>query len=76
MPTGLKGKESKGNTTFFFFSRQLSSCGGGLGACIWNMVLGIFVNNQVDKMSTLTPLTGSIRQKMAPSKKFNNPAFK
>lgn len=40
------------------------------------MVLGIFVNNQVDKMSTLTPVTGSIRQKMAPSKKFNNPAFK
>lgn len=45
-------------------------------AYIWNVVQCIYANNQVDKRSTLTPVSRSIRQEMAPSKKLNRPAFK
>lgn len=40
------------------------------------MVRYIYVNNHVDKMSTLTSVFRSMRQEMALSKKLTHPAFK
>lgn len=33
------------------------------GACIWNTVQCIYVNNQADMVSTLSPVSGAISQK-------------
>lgn len=35
------------------------------GACIWNMAQCVYVNKQIDMVSTLTPVSRFIRQKTA-----------